>query len=161
MPTPASYKRDIIRSIMLKAIELLETALQDHLQALALSESILEAYGTDIDARARLFRDFYNAWKPILGLSLTAASFTDPDSLWPFRIDQATATLMERHIPKTTDRKYQELMEQAFDAFVELDPDNYLLYELFFSGFHLDLFYFAGLRVQQEESQGMNRPPAL
>jgi hypothetical protein len=63
---------------------------------------------------------------------------------------------MERYIPKTTARKYHELMERAFDVFVELDPDNYLLYELYFSGFHLDLFYFAGLLLRQEGSQGVN-----
>jgi len=60
---------------------------------------------------------------------------------------------MEKHITKSTYRTYEALLQQAMDRYIELDPDQFPLYEVYFSGFHLDLFYFAGLQLHRDGSQ--------
>ncbi len=130
-----------------KAISLMENALLGEAQAIDLRDKILGTYGVNTDERARLYRDFYTRMIPVYGEYLDEEDFEDPESIWPFDIDEVMTTSIQEYVSVNTYEKYQELMSRTFDMYNEMENDYYPFCEVYFSGNFLDLCYFSALLV--------------
>jgi hypothetical protein len=155
MPNKNITKKEITILITEHAISLMQDAMKNNETTLQFRNSLYEKYDTSIVFRGDLFHQFYINLKPWYGNYLDEHEFNDPESVWPFYIDQMTTGCIEEFVPKELNAKFQDLKQELFDKLCEIGKDAKYrdLYELMFTEFNNDLFYAAALSLLQDHPE--------
>lgn len=146
--------RKLVNLTIDKSITWMKEALTSDESALKFRDWILETYDTVGETRVELFKDFYFTFAPTFGLYIEEEEMSGSDDYW---LGDIEGTAFESINKFTTEEKYaiyEDLQDKLYNKLCDIkDPGYYYdMYEVLFTKFHADFFFFTALIVLKELS---------
>jgi hypothetical protein len=148
-------KKQLTALILDQGINSLEEALKSNENVIAFRNQLYEKYDTSFVPRKILFWQFYTTFKPWLEMKISENELDNPQSHWPYKIDNSVARLIEKYDPGLNYQKYLELQEKLYDTLFAIDKNKKFndLCELMLSEFHNDFFFVSALNLYHEHPE--------